>query len=758
MRLVLVCNRLPVTAVATENGYNFQPSTGGVATGLRSYLENISDTRVASEYVWIGWPGATIPEQDQESLREQLFSSSNAYPVYLSEIEMENFYHGFCNKTIWALFHYFPAYIIYEEHYWQQYKEMNERYCQAVLEIARPDDLIWIHDYHLMLLPFMIRQKLPESRIGFFLHTPFPSFEVFRLLPSRWRNQILKGLLGADLVGFHTHEYVQYFFRCVLRLLGSEQIMGQIFYGDHIVKADTFPMGIDFQKFYHTAGEPSVLHQSEEIKKSLPQSRVILSIDRLDYSKGITHRLAGYELFLERNPGWRGKVVLLLIVVPSRVALHHYQMMKKDIDELVGRINGRFADISWTPILYQYKSLPFEEMVALYGLSDVMLVTPLRDGMNLIAKEYLASRIDQTGVLILSEMAGAARELGEAILINPNTPQEISDALEAALMMPTEEQKIRNTLMQKRLKRYDVNNWANDFLQTVIQVKEYQRKFNAKLLPSEARKDLVEKFQQSKQRILLLDYDGTIVPFAREPRLARPDPELKRLIQNLSEHADVVLITGRDKKTVDRWFPFREANLVAEHGVWLRIRDEDWKMLKPLNVMWKENLLPIMELFADRLPGSFVEQKEYSLAFHYRQTDPELASIRVKELTDTLVHLTGNMDVVVLQGSKVLELRNGGVDKGAAGLHFLSNAQYDFILAVGDDWTDEDLFRVLPEGAFSLKVGTTASHATYNVRHHLDVRRLLKELLDSVEAHTKEAPAQASGLLKAAVVEKVDSD
>jgi trehalose 6-phosphate synthase/phosphatase len=388
--------------------------------------------------------------------------------------------------------------------------------------------------------------------------------------------------------------------------------------------------------------------------------------------------------------------------------------------------------MSWTPILYQYRSLPFEEMVALYGLSDVMLVTPLRDGMNLIAKEYIASRIDQTGVLILSEMAGAARELGEAILINPNTPQEISDALETALMMPSKEQKIRNTLMQKRLKRYDVGNWANDFLQTVVQVKEYQRKFNAKLLPSAARKELVARFSQSERRIILLDYDGTIVPFAREPRLARPDAEITRLVQNLCEVAEIVLITGRDKKTVDHWFPFREANLVAEHGVWLRIRDEDWKMLKPLNVMWKESMLPIMELFADRLPGSFVEEKEYSLAFHYRQTDPELASIRVKEMTDTLVHHTANMDLVVLQGSKVLELRNGGVDKGAAGLHFISNTPYDFILAIGDDWTDEDLFRVLPEGAYSLKVGSTASHAAYNIRDHSHVRKLLKELLASV--------------------------
>jgi trehalose 6-phosphate synthase/phosphatase len=729
MRLVLVSNRLPVMITPSKDGCNFQPSPGGVSTGLRSYLDNIKNSPVASEYVWMGWPGATVPLEKQHELRRALYEKYNAHPVFLSEEEMENFYHGFCNKTIWALFHYFPAYTVYVERFWIDYKQINERFCQAVLEIAKPDDLIWIHDYHLLLLPKMLRERLPGARIGFFLHIPFPSFEVFRLLPSRWRNEILEGMLGADLVGFHTHDYVQYFFRCVLRLLGSEHTMDQIFHGDRIVKIDTFPMGIDFNRFYNAARDISVEQSIEDLKTSLASPRVILSIDRLDYSKGITHRLKAYELFLKRNPDYHNKVVLVLIVVPSRIGVSHYQEQKKEIDELVGRINGRFAALTWTPIIYQYKSIPFEELVALYRLSDVILVTPLRDGMNLIAKEYVASRTNQTGVLILSEMAGAAKELGEAILINPNAPDEVVDALEQGLAMSPNEQRERNELMQRRLKRYDVNNWANDFLKSLIEFKEYQHTLDAKLLPSSVRKNLTTRFRNSRRRILLLDYDGTLVPFAAEPRLAPPDQEILSLITELSKSADIVLVTGRDKGTLDKWFKIPNIHLVAEHGVWLKVRGEEWRTLKPLNTMWKEKLLPIMELYADRLPGAFVEEKEFSVAFHYRQADPELASIRVKELTDNLFHLTANIDVQILQGSKVVEVRIAGVEKGTAGLYFLSRTTYDFILAAGDDWTDEDLFRNLPEEAFSIKVGTSASHARYNVRSYQDVRQLLKELV-----------------------------
>jgi trehalose 6-phosphate synthase/phosphatase len=729
MRLLLVSNRLPVTSIPTKEGYTFQPSPGGVATGLKSYLENIQAAPIASEYVWIGWPGITAVPEAQAQIKRELNERHRAHPVFFSETEMDNFYHGFCNRTIWALFHYFPGYTIYKEDYWQNYREVNERFCRAVLEIVRPDDIIWIHDYHLMLLPQMLHRELPNNRIGFFLHIPFPSYEVFRLLPSKWRNQILEGLLGADLIGFHTHDYALYFLRCIQRILGKEHLLGHIFSEDRVVKVEAFPMGIDFNKFHQAALN---LPAQTELKKTLSCTQIILSIDRLDYSKGIGHRLRAYRYFLEKYPEWRKKIVLLLIVVPSRVGVQQYQLMKREIDELVGSINGRFADITWTPIIYQFRALPFEELVALYRFSDVMLVTPLRDGMNLIAKEYVASKPDQTGVLILSEMAGASKELGEAIIINPNTPEEIAGALLDALRMPLEDQKPGNAKMQRRLKRYDVQRWAADFLETLTRFEEEQRRYEAKLLPDSAVNELRSRYERSTKRLLLLDYDGTLVPFAAQPKMARPDQELSDLFNSLTEQNEVVLFAGRDRANLENWFPNPRLNLVAENGIWIRPAGEEWATINPHGTPWKETILNLMESFADRLPGAFVEEKEFSLAFHFRQSDPEISSIRVKDLMDNLRNLTANTDVQILQGSKVLEVRNLGNDKGTAGLLFLSRDKYDFILAIGDDRTDENLFSVLPDDAFSIHVGSAASLASYNVRTYRDARRLLANLAQTV--------------------------
>jgi len=727
MRLLIVSNRLPITAVQAEGELTLQESVGGLATGLSAYLASI---RESSEYLWIGWPGSTVDEADQESLRSKMLSQFHACPVFLSEQEMERFYHGFCNSTIWALFHYFPSYVTYYEEYWRDYKRVNENFCKVICEIVKPGDVIWIHDYHLMLLPRMLREKIPEIPIGFFLHIPFPAFEVFRLLPSKWRSEILKGLLGADLIGFHTHDYVQYFLRCVLRILGYEHNMGEILVQDRLVRVDTFPMGIDFQKHQDGAQSDEAQKEKKELKQTLGDSKVILSIDRLDYSKGILNRLQGYEAFLQKSPGWQGKVVLVVVVVPSRVGVEHYQVMKRQIDETVGRINGRFARINWTPILYQYKSLSFYPLIALYSESDVILVTPLRDGMNLIAKEYVASRMDKTGVLILSEMAGASNELGEAIIINPNNVEEIADSLIEALEMPKEEQIRRNEIMQHRLKRYNVVRWANDFIQSLLSLQTVQNRFQSKLLSPQTAEALLRDYGQAQHRMILLDYDGTLVPFTARPDMAHPDEKLLTTLKRLSEHpgTDLVLISGRDKKTLGNWFSTIDIAMIAEHGVWIKERGRDWKLLKTLANDWKKQIIPIFEIYADRLPGAFVEEKEFSLVYHYREADPELASQRVKEFTDHLVHFTANLDVQVLKGSKVVEMRNAGINKGTAATYLLSKVAYDFILAIGDDWTDEDLFRILPKSAYSFKVGISASHAKYNLRSHTDVLQLIGDI------------------------------
>jgi trehalose 6-phosphate synthase/phosphatase len=736
-RIIIVSNRLPFTVTHGSGGIRFDESAGGVASGLRALLfsANTSLSQV-SEYMWVGWPGSTIEPELQAAVRAKASTEFGCHPVFLSGEDFEKFYEGFCNKTIWPLFHYFPSSARYEENYWVQYKKVNKAFCTALLEIVQPSDVLWIHDYHLMLVPDLVRQALPRLRIGFFLHIPFPQYEIFRMLPAQWRREILQGLLGADFIGFHTHDYTEYFFRSVHRILGREHRMGQLTLGNRTVRVGAAPMGIDFRKFHDAAGSAEVEAVRRELQKTLGDCKIVLSVDRQDYSKGILQRLEGFEAMLELNPHWRGKVTLLMVVVPSRIGIADYEGMKKQIEELVGRINGKFATIGWNPIIYQYRAVPFNTLVAMYAMSHVALVTPLRDGMNLVAKEYVATRLDHKGVLVLSEMAGAAKELPEAIIINPNNREEVAAALQQALDMDGQEQVRRNTIMENRLCRYDVTHWAMDFLIELLSTGPAETS-QAQEFTVSARAKLMQDYRQSSCRLLILDYDGTLSPFTIAPELAQPSQKLLRMMDALAKDPKntLVLATGRPRSTLDQWFCGLPIGLAAEHGAWLKESDGQWTLMKSLDVDWKERLFPILQIYADRLPGAFVEEKEFSLAWHYRAADVEQGRAAARELTDHLLAFTANLDVQVLRGSRVIELRNPSVNKGAAVQHWLARRQFDFILAIGDDWTDEDIFTVSPESAYSFRVGGAArTHARYGLRDPQMVLELLNELPAKDEA------------------------
>jgi trehalose 6-phosphate synthase/phosphatase len=683
------------------------------------------------DYIWVGWPGISIPENKQQQLISVLEKDYSCHPVFLPGQVIDKFYHGLCNKTIWPLFHYFPSLTSYDEKLWNNYKHVNEIFCEVISKILMPGDVLWIHDYHFMLLPGMIRQRFPDTPIGFFLHIPFPSFELFRILPSDWRREILTGLLGANLIGFHTYDYTLHFLRCAQRILGLENDLGQMIFQGRMIKAETFPMGISFKKFQGSSKKPEVRKEMETFSVAFQGKKTILSVDRLDYTKGIAKRLQGYEEFLIRNPRWHGRVILILVVVPSRTRVEHYQLMKRTIDEKVGEINGKFGDINWTPILYSYRYLPEPQLLALYNICDVALITPLRDGMNLVAKEYVSSKSDNKGVLILSEMAGASKETVEAIIINPNYVGEIAGALEEALEMPEDEQIRRNQLMQTRLKRYDIEHWADDFIQSLRSVVGDQRSMEVKLLGKEQRKALIKSYKNARNRLIFSDYDGTLVPFAEHPHLAKPDKRLNGLLEKIAndDKTDFVLISGRSKDTLQEWFGDNRIGLVAEHGVWIRRKDGEWRNPKKFNKSWMSKIQPILEVYADRIPGSFVEVKEFSLVWHFRMADPEIASLKAKELVDVLVNFTANIDVQILPGNKIIEVRNAGINKGDASLHWINKGQYDFIIAMGDDLTDEDLFRSMPESAYSLKVGSDKSQAKFIIRNIDDVLDLLEEMI-----------------------------
>jgi trehalose 6-phosphate synthase/phosphatase len=735
-RLLVVSNRLPVTVHKCDSGeIELTASSGGLASGMSAYLERQSaEAGGKTESLWIGWPGTEVEEADQAEVRQRLKDELHAAPVFLSHDQMEGFYYGFSNRTLWPLFHYFHVYCDYSEDLWRAYVQVNQQFADAVVAEAREDDTIWVHDYQLMLVPQMIREKMPRARIGFFLHIPFPSHDVFRLLPRGWGKRLLEGVIGADLIGFHTYDYTHHFLRALLRILGLDHSMGTVALRNRLLRVDTFPMGIEYNKYSSATLTDAVAEEKKELESVMAGRQAVLSVDRLDYTKGIINRLRAFEHFLETNPDWRERVKLILIVVPSREAVDEYEAMKHQIDETVGRINGLYGGVGWTPIAYVYRSVPLEMLVACYALADAALVTPLRDGMNLVAKEYVACRTDKTGVLILSEMAGAASELPEALLINPNSTEEIADAIKTALEMPVAEQQERMEAMQRRIKRYDVVRWAEDFLHSLSRVADPDTAVRAIRVTPEVRRQFAEKFASADKRLLFLDYDGTLVGFNTDPAAVTPSPRVLNVLQKLAQQSDteVVVVSGRKHETLEEWLGMCGISIVAEHGAVIRRNNAPWHEALPPQNKWKEELRPILETYVDRLPGSFVEEKQYCLVWHYRNSDPELGPLRAQELIDSLMAFTGNLaSVQVLAGNKVVELRDPKHNKGVVAAQIAAESGADFVFAIGDDITDEDMFRSLPQGTITVKVGRFATAADYRINDPDEVLELLEELAEA---------------------------
>jgi trehalose 6-phosphate synthase/phosphatase len=731
MRLINVFNRLPIQLKKQGNNYKIIQSPGGVVSGLSDYVRSMAKKDKKADHLWIGWPGLTIPDKDRNAVLLQCLDRK-LYPVFLNEEQITMYYEGFSNNTLWPLFHSFPSFVRYNKQYWQHYRKVNDIFASAVLDVLKPGDTVWIHDYQLLLVPGILRLARPDLEIGFFLHIPFPSFEIFRLLPDEWRSALLEGMLGSDLVGFHTNDYVRHFLRSVARLRGYHQSMSQTMVGGRVVKADSFPLGVDVDKLQRAASSATVIQERKKFKKILGKTKVILSVDRLDYTKGILERLQAFQKLLEDDSSFHGRIMLMLVIVPSREGVESYQELKRTVDEKVGSINGKFGTVEWMPIRYQYTSLSLYRLVALYTLSDVALVTPLRDGMNLVAKEYVASRVNGTGVLILSEMTGAAEELGEAIIVNPNHVEELTSCIRAALSMPAEEQIQRNRIMQSRLREYTALRWATDFLEQLRIAADHNRSLRPVDLDASLIASITARFRTAHHPLLLLDYDGTLVPFVTDPEQAKPSAELLGLIKSIITRgeADIVIISGRDRQFLERWFGNLPVSLIAEHGAWIKNRNQKWVMATSADKGWKKSLLPVLITARDRLPGSFIEEKDHSLAWHYRNAPVDLALARSRELLNTLQERTSNTDLEVIRGNKVIEIHPDDATKKTATEHILSRADYDFILAVGDDRTDEDMFRALPEHAISIHVGNSNSRARYTTAEPQDVITFLKKLLE----------------------------
>lgn len=730
-RLVIAAYRLPFKLSKTKKGYKAVQNSGGLVSAILALSENFKNRNKNLKKSRIVWAG--IADDLPEDVTPDSFENENfdILPVIIPAQVNDLYYGGFCNDLIWPLFHYFPSYAVFNQDYFKAYEEANLKFCEELLKTIKPGDFIWIHDYQLMLLPEMIRQKMPDATIGFFLHIPFPSFEIFRLIPRHWRESIIKGLLGADLIGFHTNDYTQNFIKSVKRTTGFECHQNIIYTPNKLVKADAFPIGIDYDKFHNACLKKSVIAEKQKLKNYLSAQKLIFSVDRLDYSKGLLLKLKGYETFLESYPGWQSKVVFNMVVVPSRDNIGKYKEMKKEIESTVGRINGKYSSIAWRPIIYQYKSLTFNELIALYDLSDVGLITPLRDGMNLVAKEYVACQVENEGVLILSEMAGAAAELNEALIINPVDNVEMAETISNALEMKPEEKHTRLERMKNRISNYNVFTWSFDFFNQAYDTKEQQKSMNVRFINNTITSKIVSGYQKANRRILFLDYDGTLVPFEKYPEMAKIDKETLTIIRKLSKNwkNQVVIISGRDKQFLEKQFAGVNVNLVAEHGYYIKKGAGDWETKINAGEQWKETVLPILNEYVSRCNGTFIEEKTGSIAWHYRNADSDFAQLRLNELRDDLAEIIRHKtDFEILEGHKVLEVKSGKYDKGQAAITLMADQDFGFIFAAGDDKTDEFLFKALPDSAFTIRVGLSPSIAKYNVTNISVLLKLLEEL------------------------------
>ena len=729
-RLIIVAYRLPFKIVHDGDQHILHQNAGGLVSAVLSLVNEQENAFFSSpdKIQWIGYSENTKEELEGQSLANESFQ---AHPVFIPDEINENYYEGFCNNLIWPLFHYFPSLAQFDDTYFEAYQAANRLFYEKLIEVIQPGDTIWVQDYQLMLLPNLIRENYPDNKVGFFFHIPFPSYELFRTLPVTWRKAMVDGILGSDVVGFHTNDYVEYFLKAARLVSGHMNKLHYINMSNRIVKIDSFPISIDFAKFNEAYDEPDVAAARQSARESLKE-KIIFSVDRLDYSKGILNRLHGFTRFLEQHPEWHERVSFIMVVVPSRDTIEHYQNMKMEIDKAVGAINAIYGNIYWQPVIYQYRSMTNSELLGMYTASDVALITPIRDGMNLVCKEFVASRKDEQGVLILSEMAGAAAELGEALIINPLDKQGIAEAINEALWMQPYEQEKRMRAMRERIKDYDVFAWTHDFFTQMYMLEQDQKRLKQVFLTQSGIDKIRKAYHAATRRILFFDYDGTLAPIVSDPHKAIISEEVKNLVMHIAQRDTVVIISGRDRKFLSTHFMGLPVHIIAEHGAFIKLKNsEAWQLNVDYEDNWKENIIPILNMYAKRCPGAFVEAKETSLAWHYRTADDkEYALRRAQELTWQLKNfIQPELNLQIIDGNKVVEVKKTAFNKGTAAKAFVEQSTYDFILAIGDDATDEDMFEMLPDSSYTIKIGADLSAARYHIKSQEEVYLFLKSMI-----------------------------
>lgn len=681
--------------------------------------------------IWIGGPGDIREDHDEQrdSLLREWADNEHCIALDLPEQVATGFHEGYANQALWPVFHYFPSQLRFDARDWEAYVEANRMFCQAVVRQYQPPDIIWINDHHLMLLPQMLRDALPDAAIGFFLHIPFPSSEVFPVLPRR--EDLLHGLLGADLLAFQTHGHLQQFRSSLLRVLGIESRIAEVAMGGRLVRLEALPIGIAPEEFSGLLAREQTTAYYEEWVARYAGQKVVLAVDLLDYTKGVPERLRAYARLLRSATEFKEKVVLIQIAMPPSEGVETYQDLRTEVNQLVGGINGEFGTPDWTPVVYIHRAIGREELAALYKLADVCWVGSLRDGMNLVSKEYVACKRDGNGVLILSEFAGAAAEMGEGLMINPFDEDRTSEVVVRALTMEEHERRDRMCALHTRVTRNNVFHWADRFLAALAESAS-ERRQNADPEPKRLRfTEIQQAYGHATHRLLILDHDGTLVPFTDNPQQAAPPAAVLKTLATLASDPKncLALVSGRRAREIDRWFGSVEGLwLIAEHGAeWRRPGSSSWEPVRsPIPADWKSSIMPILDHFVDRTPGSFVEEKEYALVWHYRLTEPEFGAWLANELVSMLEAMLAETELRAFRGANIVEVKPIWANKGGVFERLREGeAPFDFLFAVGDDRTDEDLFERMPDGAWTLHVGPRSTRASFVAPNYESVRQLL---------------------------------
>ncbi|KAI8149623.1 glycosyltransferase family 20-domain-containing protein [Fennellomyces sp. T-0311] len=697
---------------------------GALYAGLQSLSQNW-------ETIHIGWtgpirvahskksvPAESIAEGDKEKLEGLLWETGRIVPIFLDN-KANGHYEGYCKEILWPLFHY----LVWtnatdgrdEQQYWKDYVAVNQQFADTIVSRYKAGDIICIQDYHLLLVPEMVRARIPDAAIGIFIHATFPSSEIFRCLAAR--KEILKGMAGADLVGFQTYSYARHFISSCTRVLGYESTLVGVNANAHQVSVGTFPIGIDVERVDKFRKQPGVRPKMEAIRAMYAGKKIIIGRDKLDQTKGVLQKLHAFEQFLHDFPEWRNQVVLIQVTTPT---VHGANKLETKVSELVSHINGVYGSLEFTPVHHYHQDIDRDEYYALLSAADVGLITSVRDGMNTTSFEFIICQHEERhSPLILSEFTGTAGSLSAAMMVNPWDAVGVARAINEALSMSPEEKLTRHLELYKHVTAHTASFWAHSFVKQLVSCTE-QRTLQSHATPTLDTTLLVDSYNKAQKRLMFFDYDGTLTPIVSVPSEARPSPKMLKYLQTLCDDPrnEVWVISGRDQQTLDEWLGSAVSNigLSAEHGCFLKpAKAEHWtNVLDDVNMGWKHDVTEIFEYYTERTQGSFIEFKKSSITWHYRMADAEYGAFQAKECQNHLENaIVSKLPIEILIGKKNIEVRPASVNKGEIVKKILAqHASADFVICAGDDKTDEDMFRTLStarlahtQAPFSITVG-----------------------------------------------------